>query len=243
VDSIKRFSSRVENYQRFRPSYPLKVIDLLITKCDINATSVIADVGAGTGIFTKLLLKTPARVIAVEPNNEMRAAINPSSRLEILGSTAENTGLAESSVDLLCAAQAFHWFDPELTRKEFSRILKKRGWISLLWNTRKTSDGFMKDYDKFLDLHNRDYREVVHTNPEEEKVLSNFADWEKYKFSNVQMFDLKGLIGRYLSSSYAIPRDDVDFPRDALKELFERWQKNRQINFEYTTEVFLGRLE
>lgn len=243
MDSIKRFSSRVENYQRFRPSYPLNVIDLLIAKCDINANSVIVDVGAGTGIFTKLLLKTPAKVIAVEPNNEMRAAINPSSRLEVLGTTAENTGLAESSVDLLCAAQAFHWFNPELTRKEFSRILKKGGWISLLWNTRKISDGFMKDYDKFLDLHNSDYREVVHTNPARKEVLSNFADWEKYEFRNVQTFDLEGLIGRYLSSSYAIPRDDAEFPRDALKELFERWEKNRKINFEYTTEVFLGRWE
>src|SRR5580698_9064743 len=73
-DSTARFSSRVEKYVRYRPSYPKEVLDLLRSKCGLTSDSVIADVASGTGIFTRLLLENGNRVFGVEPNLEMRRA-------------------------------------------------------------------------------------------------------------------------------------------------------------------------
>ncbi len=243
MDSTERFRSRVNSYDKYRPSYPQGVLERIISECGINSDSVIADIGAGTGIFTRLLLGSPAIVIAIEPNKAMRKCIQPVDRLVIRSGTAENTGLESHSVDLITAAQAFHWFDPSPTRAEFHRVLKEGGYVALVWNTRKTSEGFMREYDELLDEFNIDYRQVVHTRPEVEAVLESFADWKRYKFPNVQKLSLQGLIGRYLSSSYALPREHMDFPEKELKRLFDKWQSDGSLNFEYTTELLIGRIE
>ena len=242
MDSKERFRTRVENYEKYRPEYPQEVLDKIVSECSIDSGSVIADIGAGTGIFTRLLLRSPAMVIAIEPNREMRERIHPTDRLVIRSGSAENTGLEDHSVDLITAAQAFHWFDPVPTRAEFCRVLMEGGHIALIWNTRKTSKGFMREYDELLDMFNLDYRQVVHTRPEEEKILESFADWKRFGFPNVQRLTLQGLIGRYLSSSYTLPREHGDFPEEELKTLFNKWQRNGLLNFEYTTELLIGRM-
>ena len=127
-DPTQRFGDRVAQYIRYRPSYPVEVISTLERSCGLSEDSVVADIGAGTGIFTGLLLQSGATVIAVEPNDEMRSAADRSlgdqPKYASCGGSAENTGLDGASVDIITAAQSFHWFRPEGAREEFARILK-----------------------------------------------------------------------------------------------------------------------
>src|SRR5687768_9631235 len=144
VDPTRRFSNRVEDYVRYRPGYPLQVLDFLRGSGALADRSVVADVGSGTGISSELFLRDGHTVYGVEPNAEMRAAaeaqlVQRFSRFHSVDGRAEGTTLADGSVDLVVAAQAFHWFqDLDFVRCEFGRILRPGGRVVLLWNTRKT---------------------------------------------------------------------------------------------------------
>jgi SAM-dependent methyltransferase len=141
TDSTQRFSGRVENYARYRPGYPDEVLDLLRQRCGLTEDSEIADVGSGTGALARLFLENGNRVFGVEPNAEMRGAgerlLRRYGRFTSVAARAEDTTLTEGSVDLVTAGQAFHWFDPGPTRREFARILKSGGFVALIWNTRR----------------------------------------------------------------------------------------------------------
>jgi len=140
VDPKKRFSSRVENYIRYRPSYPLEIIDFLEKKEILAKNTVIADIGSGTGILTKLFLDHGNQVYGVEPNKDMRDAsekiLEKYPNFLSLEGSAESTGLEDNCIDLIIAGQAFHWFDVEEAKKEFKRILKPHGNVVLIWNNR-----------------------------------------------------------------------------------------------------------
>jgi SAM-dependent methyltransferase len=163
-DSTRRFSSRVQDYQRFRPGYPPGVVELLRNECGLSERSVVADIGSGTGIFSRLLLETGAEVIGVEPNLEMRHAgeefLAAYPRFQSVAGTAEATGLAESSIDLMTAAQAAHWFGLEQARREFRRTLKPAGWVALIWNDRRQETEFARKYEALLVEFGTDYLEV-----------------------------------------------------------------------------------
>ena len=138
LDPTKRFSNRVENYVKYRPAYPSEIIGLLEVECGLTPASVIADVGSGTGILSELFLKHGNRVFGVEPNREMRAAgdklLAKYSNFSSIDGAAEATTMVNTSVDIIAAGQAFHWFDRQRSRAEFERILKPGGWVVLLWN-------------------------------------------------------------------------------------------------------------
>ncbi len=166
-DSTQRFSSRVENYVRYRPGYPSAVIDLLKDECGLTPASVIADVASGTGIFTRMLLENGNRVYGVEPNSDMRKAGEESlrayPRFTSVAGTAEATTLDDHSVDFVTAAQAAHWFDREKARREFIRICRPGGWTVLLWNERRTgSTPFLRAYEQLLLEYGTDYQDVRH---------------------------------------------------------------------------------
>ncbi len=121
-DSTKRFSDRVENYVKYRPSYPINLINHLKKKGIVTTGQKIADIGSGTGIFSKLLLNTENNVYAVEPNKEMRIAAEKSLQNKLnfisINGSAEDTTLKENSIDIITAAQSFHWFDLQKAKKE-----------------------------------------------------------------------------------------------------------------------------
>jgi ubiquinone/menaquinone biosynthesis C-methylase UbiE len=139
-DPTQRFSDRVENYVRYRPTYPQVVVETLAVECHLTTASIIADIGSGTGILTKLFLDNGNRVL-VEPNREMREAgerlLVDCAGFTSIAATAESTTLPDHSVDFVTAGQAFHWFDREKARAEFTRILKPGGWVVLVWNDRR----------------------------------------------------------------------------------------------------------
>ncbi|MGB6676929.1 MAG: class I SAM-dependent methyltransferase, partial [Terriglobales bacterium] len=161
-NATQRFSSRVDNYVRYRPGYPCEVLNLLKKDCDLATESVIADIASGTGIFTQMLLDNGNRAFGVEPNAEMRRAgeafLQSYPRFTSIAGTAEATTLPERSVEIVTAAQAAHWFDREKAQREFIRILKPGGWCVLLWNERRTdSTHFLREYEQLLLTYGTDY--------------------------------------------------------------------------------------
>src|ERR1700691_580355 len=138
----QRFSSRVDNYVRYRPGYPREVLDLLKKECGLTADSIIADIASGTGIFTRVLLENGNRVFGVEPNAEMRRAgeqfLRSYPRFTSVAGTAEATTLPDHSLEIVTAAQAAHWFNREKAQSEFVRILKSGGWGVFPGNERHT---------------------------------------------------------------------------------------------------------
>jgi SAM-dependent methyltransferase len=251
LSSTERFSSRVENYIKYRPGYPPAVLELLSARCGLSATSTVADIGSGTGILTELLLETGARVLAVEPNKEMREAaerlLGDYGRFRSVNGTAEATTLPQASVDLITASQAFHWFDVQQSRRELTRVLKPRGWIALIWNERPPDPGtFLSEYDTLLRRHAEDYDRVTNMRADEKKIREFFGRRPELEvFPNQQVFDFAGLEGRLMSSSYAPePGHPEHEPMIAgLRELFERHHRGGKVVFPYRTLVFFGQMD
>jgi SAM-dependent methyltransferase len=208
VDSKNRFSSRVADYVRARLGYPPGVMKLFREEMSLTAASIIADVGSGTGISAKLFLKNGNVVYCVEPNAPMREAaekyLADYSGFRSITGSAEATGLADASVDFIVCAQAFHWFDPSKTRLQFRRILKKQGWIALMWNERqKTGSRFLECYEQLLHRFGTDYCKIGHENLGEQRIADFLGtNMRVAKFPNAQSVDLAGLRGRVFSSSY-----------------------------------------
>jgi len=249
ADPTKRFSGRVDNYIKYRPTYPARAIEYLKDKCGLTLASVIADVGAGTGIFTKLLLDKGYIVYAVEPNQPMREAaiaqLSNYRNLVPVDGTAAATTLADHSIDLIVCAQAFHWFNNDETRLEFSRILAKDGKAALIWNNRLVnSDEFAKAYDALLKNDSVDYNKVNHQNIGDIDFKAFFRNgaYTVKKIPNSQVFDEDGLIGRAFSSSYVPPQDTEEGKvfLKLLKELFKKHNKDGKVTFHYQTEIYLG---
>src|SRR5216110_1873941 len=127
ADAKQRFSNRVADYVRYRPGYPPATLDLLRAECGLRPGNVIADIGSGTGLLSKLFLKNGNRVYGVEPNKEMREAgeeyLASYEGFSSIEGSAESTTLGDSTIDFVTAGQAFHWFEPNAARSEFARSL------------------------------------------------------------------------------------------------------------------------
>jgi SAM-dependent methyltransferase len=246
----ERFSSRVDNYVRYRPGYPAQVLELLKAECGFISQSLVADIAFGTGIFTKLLLENGNHVFGVEPNANMRRAgeqyLASFPNFTSVAGTAEATTLAGGSVHFVTAAQAAHWFNLAEARREFARILKPGGWTVLLWNERRTdSSTFLGDYEQLLLTHGLDYREVRHEHTT--STIHNFFHpspfWSR-AFKTTQCLDYAGLEGRLLSSSYVPP---AGHPKHEpmlleLKRIFAAGQVGGRVGIEYNTLVCYGQL-
>ncbi len=250
LDPTKRFSNRVENYVKYRPSYPPAVINLLEAECGLTPESVIADLGSGTGILSELFLKHGNRVFGVEPNREMRAAsdrlLAKYSKFLSIDATAEATTLSNASVNFITAGQAFHWFDRERARPEFKRILKPHGWVVLAWNGyRVASSSLMTAYQDLVIRYGTDYSEVMREIVSRD--LESFyapGDCQCARFEFQQVFDFKGLKGRLLSSSYAPEPSHPNFEPmlRELREIFDANQEDGKVVFHYETELYYGQL-
>jgi ubiquinone/menaquinone biosynthesis C-methylase UbiE len=250
TDPTLRFSTRVENYIRYRPGYPAAVIETLRTECGLTPSAMVADIACGTGIFTRMLLENGNRVIGVEPNREMREAaerlLAGYDRFTSVAGSAEATSLPDASLDFATAAQAAHWFDLLKARREFARILKPQGWAVLIWNERSTdSSPFLRAYEELLIRYGTDYEQVRH-----EHTTDNIGEFfhpshfEQRVFDMAQNFDYGELEGRLLSSSYAPMPGDARY-EPMLKELrriFDSFHHQGRVSMEYVTRMYYGRL-
>ena len=213
-----------------------------------SSASVVADVGSGTGILSELFLKNGNQVFGIEPNQEMRMIaerlLSSYPNFRSIDASAESTGLPSRTVDFIMAAQAFHWFDPEKARQEFRRILRNRGWVLLIWNTRKKSTPFLRAYDELVRECSRDQHAVRHEDLSDKALRDFLGEYREARFDNSQILDYKSLLGRLLSSSYAPLKGNPMHERmvNKLAGLFARYQVNGVVQLQYETEVHYSQL-
>ena len=243
MQPLQRFSDRAIDYANYRPSYPTAAIAAILAGLGEPHRLVAADIGAGTGIASRLLAEQGLQVWAIEPNAAMREAGAFHTNVTFQAGSAEQTELLDASVDLVTCFQAFHWFDPALCLPEFHRILKPSGRLALVWNSRDRHDPFTQAYTQLVqalsDNHPAESR-MVSTQP----LLTNpyFGNISQHEFQYQQSLDLESLIGRAQSSSY-VPKDDDTTQRlvSGLKALRDRWADEQgQVRLVYTTQVFLA---
>ncbi len=203
TDPTGRFTSRADDYVHYRPTYPPDAIAAILDGVGALADTIVADIGAGTGISSRLIADLGPSVFAIEPNDAMRAAAGPHPRVTWGNATAEATRLSDHSVDLVLAAQAFHWFRPDQSLHEFHRILRPAGRLALMWNVRDESDPFTAAYS--LAVHRASDRPAdrgLHLTAASVDASTLFRVRAHSVFPNGQPLDLNGLIGRARSASY-----------------------------------------
>lgn len=250
ADATLRFSNRVDDYVRYRPGYPSTILDLLREDCGLNASSLVADIGSGTGKSAEMFLANGNPVFGIEPNREMRDAaerlLKSYPRFTSVAASAEATTLPEHCVDFVFSGQAFHWFDRARCRIEFQRILKPAGWMALAWNDRRTdSTPFLQAYEQLLQDYATDYLQVNHRNIDAAAINEFFGSEARlHKFAIAQHFDFEGLKGRLLSASYAPASGQPGHAEmvSALKQIFSKHHANGKVRFDYDTLVYVGQL-
>lgn len=227
-----RFSNRAEHYVKYRPGYPDAVLHLLPGPFD-----VVADIGSGTGISSRWLRKRAGLVYAVEPNREMRDAAVLVDGIVPVDGTAEATTLADSSVDAVVCATAFHWFDVAKARREFARILRPGGHAVLLWNVRR-----MPEYEQIVDAFATEA--LKKWDERTGDIAAEFfrGDMQTASVPNEQWLDWDGLLGRVMSASYMPLPGDVRFAEMemALRAYFDCEQTGGLLRFVYETALYWG---
>ncbi|HUO41847.1 MAG TPA: class I SAM-dependent methyltransferase [Methylomirabilota bacterium] len=250
-DPRVRFSKRAVYYWKYRPRYPEALHRFVEQELGLVGGSIIADVGSGTGILSELFVKRGYTVFAIEPNREMRSTaeelLRNHSNFKSIDATAENTTLPSASVDFITAGQAFHWFDPIKAKFEFLRILEPGGWVLLIWNVRKLSTGLMSEYDTLVnEFADRQFAYRTTKDRIGEAGLRSFlGQYREKRFENRQVFDLEGLQGRLLSSSYVpLPGEErFEAMIVELRRIFNSFQKEGLVHFDYETEVYYSQLQ
>lgn len=224
--TLQAFEGLAATYARHRPTYPAEAFRAMLDGLD--PSPLVADVGCGTGISSRLLIGAGARVIGIEPNDDMRReALAGSPPVDVRCGTAEATGLPDGGVDAALAAQAFHWFDAGRALAEFHRIVRPDGRVALLWNIRVADGGFTSDYSDVvvgaserIDASARAGRQALDA-PLRTSPL--FRDVRVLEFGNDQRLDAEGVIGRATSASY-FPRGNPERAErlEALLAAFRR---------------------
>ena len=249
---IDRFTDKANIYEKFRPSYPKEMLSIIEDECHLSLCNsiVIADIGSGTGKFTQLLLDKGCIVYAIEPNNDMRAIAETKfmdkANYKSINSFAEATQLDNNSVDLITVAQAFHYFDIEKVNTEFKRILKPHGKVVLLWNFRHRESDFIKEYERIVySFHSKDLQPTFAQDKMNNCLFDKFFEnYKVYSIPYIQKLSFSDLWGRVLSSNHAPKKDDPNYDKlyKSIKKLFDKYQQNKKIKFEYCTKIVIGSL-
>ena len=245
----QRFSGLASVYAAGRPTYPDSAIDFIVSKCNLRTGSVMADVGCGTGISSRIFAERNVQVLGIEPNDDMRKQAEEQ-RLQTIDYSpkyvrgeAEATGLPDHSVDVVLAAQAFHWFRPQQAIAEFCRVLKPGGWIVLIWNERNEKDSFTGEYGELIrqfpdtsqvEMKRRKAGDALLLDPQ---VRNASLSW----FLNQQEMDWHGLQQRAFSTSYA-PKDPQGKEAlvEGLQRLYDKYQADGKLTMHYETSVYLA---
>lgn len=249
MKSIDKFSGKADVYSKSRPSYPKEFIDYLISANSLNESSKVADIGSGTVILTRQLLERGLSVIGVEPNDDMRKAaeeaLNQYEHFSSIKATAEETTIPNKSVDLVIAAQAFHWFDHEKFKLECKRILKQNAKVALVWNSRDFTSPLIIENSEICNKFCPNFYGFSGGIGDDQDVFKKFFPDGEYEFKRIAndlTLDLQGFLGRNLSASYAPKPTDKEYQGfvEAVTDLFEKFSTNGKIVMPNFTRSYLG---
>ena len=254
-DPKARFSDRAENYAKYRPGYPREVLRFLEEMGALSRNSVVADVGSGTGGLSALFLESGYRVFGVEPNREMRQAaeglLGGNSLFESVDGAAEDTTLADQSVDLIVVANSLHWVEQDAARAEFSRVVRPGGRVAIIWNvTRESGTPFREAYADLISTYKTnggagaDAKEIYEMT---EAFFDNGSDerlgYETANFPYSQVLDFEGLKGLVLSYS-SMPALGQPGSQEMLRDLEKIFRSNEsggEVVMEYEVSLYCGR--
>lgn len=247
MDNTKRFDNKGEIYAKARPKYSQKLLEHLKSRSDIPENAVIADIGSGTGIFTEQLLNAGYKAFAVEPNNDMRKIaeqnLSGNPNFTSVNGRADSTSLPDNSIDIVTAAQAFHWFDKDLFRAECNRILKKNGLIILVYNSRIESAECTIALKELRKKYNPEFNGFSNGISEDKCKEFFNGKCEILTYDNSVTYDRKGYINRVLSSSYSLKKGDEKF-NDYLNDidaLFDKYSQNGTLTVPTDTVAYIGK--
>jgi len=246
----ERFTGKAEIYRKYRSSYPDDLIAYLYSIIGFHKNSVIADIGSGTGIFSRLLLERGSLVHCVEPNDDMRRIAEDDlagfPNFTSVQATAENTGLPNGSVDFVTVAQAFHWFDRPAFQSECQRILRKGGKVVLIWNIRNYESAVIKDDYLIREKYCVDAKGLGESGGPPKDIAGFFSGqiYAEKTFNNDLLIHRETYIGMNLSRSYS-PREDREPDQyrgfvEELNGLFDAYQENGIIRFPQFTRSYSG---
>lgn len=244
LNPLGRFSDRAQDYARYRPRYPEEAIAAILADLGDPQSLVIADIGAGTGISSRLLGEYGPRVIALEPNAAMRDAAEPHPQVSFQIGTAEQTGLADRSVDVVTCCQSFHWFNAPLALAEFSRLLQPGGRLALLWNDWDIDDPRTGAYRQIVQaaaartVDHHDHTQAI----EAVEQQAGFLPVHHLSFAYGQVLTLSEVVGRSLSSSY-IPKEGRAHAQflDAMTAWHRAWATDDgTVTLKYVTNLYLS---
>ena len=254
-DPKARFSDRAENYAKYRPGYPREVLHFFEERGTLSRNSVVADVGSGTGVLSALFLESGYRVFGVEPNREMRQAaeglLGRNPLFESVDGAAEDTTLADQSVDLIVVANSLHWVEQDAARAEFSRVVRPGGRVAIVWNvSRESGTPFREAYADLISTYKTNggaggAKEVY------EMTEAFFDDgsgerpgYETANFPYSQVLDFEGLKGLVLSYS-SMPALGQPGSQEMLRDLEKIFRSNEsggEVIMEYEVSLYCGRL-
>lgn len=246
TDNTQKFHQKAESYDAGRPAYSEELIDCILRECGVRAGDRVADIGAGTGIFTQQLLRRGLSVTAVEPNADMRAALvrrcDGFSAFSYTDGNAACTGLEGGSVTLVTAAQAFHWFPLEEFRAECSRIAGEGAYAAIVYNDRKECE-FNERLNQICARRCPNFNERVSDNGEARARFFR-GTYQTFRFPNRVFCDRETLIHTFLSRSYA-PRKGETGYEEMTREigaLFDVFQRNGTAVMEYESLAYVGKI-
>jgi ubiquinone/menaquinone biosynthesis C-methylase UbiE len=246
MSPLSRFCDRAEDYAKYRPSYPTEAITAILAELGEPSHLTAADIGAGTGISARLLADRGLRVWAIEPNAAMQQAALPHPHVTFQVGTAEETGLATASIDVVTCFQSFHWFEPARSLTEFRRLLRASGRLALVWNDRDQDDPFTAQYTQLIrtasDEHPAETRHVQTLASQSLASSLLFQNVRHRQFRYCQSVNLQTLIGRVRSTSY-LPQTGAIYEQLVadITQLHERWiEEAGAIHLVHRTIVFIA---
>ena len=250
----EKSSGKAEIYDKYRPTYPTALIDDIYSKIHGDDNSRVADIGAGTGIFTKVLLERFRNVTAVEPNGDMYSVLRANlPDITAVQSSAESTELPHNSFDLITTAQAFHWFDKDMFKKECKRLLKSGGKLAVIWNRRVNNDLSERRDEictRYCGTFHTGHVFIGHNGVDEDKEGDRFFKEIYFDRCNVFTYDnpllmtKEHFIGDTLSRSYALKSSDSKYSEFLceLEKAFDEFVTDGRVTVLYQTVCYLGTL-
>jgi SAM-dependent methyltransferase len=244
VSATNLFVGKAEQYARYRTDYPGEVIQAALAAIHLARGDVVADLGSGTGMLARWILERGHKVFGVEPDAGMRAVAENwlaafGREFASVAGSAEATTLPPSSVDVIVAGNAFHYFDPVLTRVEAGRILRSPGRALIVGHAAALApNAFMRAYGDFLESIASAPAWTFHEPGRDQASLRTFFAPGTFQHADAGQlshpFSWELLSGRFLSTSLAPAEGDARRPQvlAQLKDLFDRFARDGMVEFQ-----------
>jgi len=244
LSSCRLFSTKSEQYQDFRPSYPLALIEMIFTNTE---SPIVVELGSGTGKLTQLYTEYAKKIYAIEPNSEMRLAaekqLSHFPNHTSVSASAENTHLPDHCADVIIAAESYHWFDNDVARAEIRRILKPNGHVFLVWNEfggNEYDSKMTKISDHYRKQKKLDRSGITH----EQRAIRLFGEnhYQSASFDNSCLQTKEQFCGGWASAAFVPDKDTPEY-QDFIKQaenLFDQYAHNGLLQTSITTTCYFG---